>query len=329
MTRRQQALRLVLLCALALSAAGWLFFGPAERVGSASPPLPEPAPTTGTGASRAPQPATGPSSEPLPPRSVPTADIASSLAALADAGDGQAACRLSAELMRCRFLAQVQSDPDESAARNIARLHADGKHDQARMIEARMSKMRSQLESCARLPAGLDKRALHYFRSAALTGNATLLFRYASGSGFESEGGYGYLTTPEFDQWRGEAEAAMQRALSQGSPEAALVLRAAHDGDIGLFAGLVADDDRQAYAYARLTERLFGDTLVNVPGLPTRPSISPADAEQAEALAAQWHQGYFDGQQFDVISVMAESMWQPWQDVSPADPCQPGGVAHG
>lgn len=325
MTRRQQTLRLALLCLLALLAAGWLFFEPAERAGSAPSPLPDAAPGTETAA--VPRPATVRPS--LPPQSgAPSADIASSLAALADAGDGQAACRLSAELMRCRFLTQAQADANPGMTRNIARLQAAGKHDQARMLEARLSKMNSQLASCASLPAGLDKRALHYFRVAAMAGNPGLLYRYASGSGFESERGYGYLATPEFDQWRGEAEAAMQRALSQGRPEAALALRMAYASDDGLFPGLVANDDRQAYAYARLIERLFGDTLAAAAFLPPRPSIPPAEAQLADTLAADWHQRYFDQQQFDVMSVMARIVWQPWQDDAPDDACRAGSVAH-
>ena len=324
MTRKQQALRLVLLAALAAMAGVWLLFPPARQATVTSG---DSADTSAV--AEPPSPAVAlVSLPPRPPRDARPADVLPLLQARADVGDGIAACRVSVELMRCQLIARKLPDTQATLEQQLKiadpRAIAD--------IESHLEQVRAKAATCAHVPAAMSGRAQHYLRAAALAGEPLSRLRYASGAGFDDTGAYDYLLTPEFDHWRREAPSMMQQSLADGRPEAAFSLAFAHGGDQGLFAGLVANDDFQALAYSRLLHRLFGESLRALPIPLPQPALGAPDAARAEALAAQWHQRHFGGKTFDLVELMRTSDDSPWGDgrtqaESAADPC-PAPDAH-
>lgn len=318
MTRKQQALRLVLLAALAAMAGVWLLFPPARH------PTESASDSADTSAvAEPPSPAVAlVSLPPRPPRDARPAEVLPLLQARADVGDGIAACRVSVELMRCQLIARKLTDTQATLEQQLKiadpRAIAD--------IESQLERVRASAASCAHVPAALSDRAQHYLRAAALAGDSSSRLRYASGAGFDDTDAFDYLLTPEFDHWRREAQTMMQQSLADGRPEAALSLAFAYGGDQGLFAGLVANDDFQALAHSRLLHRLFGDSLRAFPIPLPQPALGAPDAARAEALAAQWHQRHFDGRTFDLVELMRNSDDSPWGDgrtpvETTADPC--------
>lgn len=314
------------------AAAWWRLSGPKP-----SPALAPPdriADTVPPAAAVGPPPATVASLPPLPPRDARVQDVLPDLQARADAGDGIAACRLSIELMRCQVHARKFPDRLSRLERDLARLR--GKQDRRAVaaiaeVEAELARALETDATCARLPEGLADRGQYYLRAAALAGEPASRFRYASGAGFEDAGGFEYLVTPAFDQWRREAQALMQQSLDEGRPEASLVLAFAYANDLGLFAGVVPDDPASARAHLALAKHVYGDSLAAFP-FPLPQAAETADAAEtarADALAAQWHQAHFGGRQYDFMDLLEQesSAWGDDPAVGAAlDPC-PGAQA--
>jgi hypothetical protein len=334
MTRRQQALRLFMLAALAILAGAWLLFPPAPK-----PPVPSQPASAAPVADQAPaapfaQPAAAEvNPPPLPPRDASMQDALPALLARADAGDGIAACRLSTELTRCRTLQETLHRQVENLEGQATRPGRQSKPDALARSEAIIEWLRAESASCSALPDGLANRELHYLRAAALAGEPGSRLRYASGEGFFGRG-YGYLRTPEFDHWRREAEAMMQQSLADGSAEAALSLAFAYAGEDGLFPSLVADDASRALAHVRLTQLLFGESISAFPLPLPQPRVPDAEASRAEALAVDWHQRHFGGRQIDLKALMQEFETRSLNDSPMADtgddPCPgPGARDHG
>jgi hypothetical protein len=326
MSRRQQVLRLFLLAGLAAMAGAWLILPPAPSAPDTSQPAPaapadpaNPAPTSpedGAAAMNLP---------PLPPRNAQVQDVLPTLQARADAGDGIAACRMSIELMRCQLIGRKFSDRQANLESQLARHRAKQDPQALAAAERELAKLRAEQASCDLLPEGLADRAQHYLRAAALAGEPMSRLRYASGSGFDDTNSYDHLVTPAFDQWRREAEALMQQSLAEGNPVAVLALTNAYSADHGFFAGLVANDEFQTQAYARLLQRVFGESLATFPFHLPQPSADAPDAARAEALAAQWHQDHFGGRQHDLMELMVTQASAPWMEPASAtagdDPC--------
>ncbi len=324
MTRRQQALRLLMLAAVATLAGAWLLFPTAPSLPVPSAPEAAAPATDVTPAAGSPRP-TAASLPPLPPREARVQDVLPTLQARADAGDGIAACRLSVELMRCQLIGRNFSDRQASLEYQLAKHRAKPAPRAVAATEAGLAKLRAEQASCALLPEGLADRAQHYLRAAALAGEPMSRLRYASGSGFDDTNSFDHLVTPAFDQWRREAEGLMQQSLAEGTPVAVLVLTDAYSGDQGLFAGLVANDAFHTQAYARLLQRVFGESLATFPFPLPQPSADAPDAARADALAAQWHQDHFGGRQHDLMELMVTQASAPWKEPASAaaadDPC--------
>lgn len=326
MTRRQQVLRLGMLVGLAMLAGAWLLYPPAPSKPSEVTPPAAVAPA----AVALPPTDNAANLPPLPHREARVPDVLPTLQARADAGDGIAACRLSVELMRCQLVGRNFSDRQASLEYQLARHRAKPAPRAVAATEAALATLRAEKASCALLPEGLADRAQHYLRAAALAGEPMSRLRYASGSGFDDTNSYDHLVTPAFDQWRREAEALMQQSLAEGNPVAALALTNAYSADHGFFAGLVANDEFQTQAYARLLQRVFGESLATFPFPLPQPSADAPDAARADALAAQWHQDHFGGRQHDLMELMVTQASAPWMEPASAtagdDPC-PGSEA--
>lgn len=233
----------------------------------------------------------GPSPSPLPDASFEAHAL--SLAQRADAGDSRAACRLAAELIRCRqdaaFLAEV-ADPQSPLSDRLAR---EGKLDQAISLDERMLVMSQQQRQCRALPEGLIGRAGHYLAQAARAGEPEAMILYVEGQHFP-QSGMALLADPGFEAWRRDTPAMAQALLQGGHPEAVFILALAYGDDETWFGGLVPDDPVLNEAYSQLLRRLVGSAGRSRP--------SPLDAEgtlRARTLAEDWHARHFGNRRID------------------------------
>ena len=230
---------------------------------------------------------------PLPPANTPLVSMAATLQQRADAGDSRAACRLAAELIRCRqdaaMLAEVAA-PDAPMSDRLARA---GKLDQAIALDERLLVMSQQQQQCHALPEGLVARAGDYLAQAARAGEPEAMILYVEGQHFPPTG-MGRLADPGFEAWRRESPAMAQALLRRGEPEAVFILSLAYGDDEEWFGGLVPDDPVLNEAYAQLLGRLAGSAG------PSRPSaLGAEDLLRARALAQDWHARHFDNRRIE------------------------------
>ncbi|MCX7033310.1 MAG: hypothetical protein NT046_04985 [Arenimonas sp.] len=230
---------------------------------------------------------------PLPPANAPIAAIAATLQQRADAGDSRAACRLAAELIRCRqdaaYLAAV-ADPQSPMSDRLARA---GKLDEAISLDERMLAKSEQQQQCRALPKGLLDRAGDYLTQAARAGEPEAMILYVEGQHFPPVG-MGRLADAGFEAWRRETPAMAQALLRRGEPEAVFILALAYADDEDWFGGLVPDDPVLSEAYSQLLRRLSGRVD------PTRPGALDADdLLRAHELAEDWHARHFDNRRID------------------------------
>lgn len=258
-------------------------------------------------------------SEPLPPKDAPITDTAALLQSRADAGDRKAACRLGIELLRCHLLLKVHqaSVADWMQELELSQ-EAKGKPEDANRVAGLNLGYIEQSRLCASLPEGMVAQGPRYLRAAALAGEPEAMLRYADGQSLDTQSGFGFLRTPEFDQWRAEASTVLQAALAAGRPEAVELLRQAYAGDQGWMQGLVADDPVRAHAYFLLQGRLF-----NSPAAAPLPPPQGLDADQirqAEELAASMHERHFQGRQLDFMTSLhgLSPMYDPTGISAPA-----------
>lgn len=300
MTGRQKAFRLAMLVALALCAGAWLMFPPNALAPATLPKAAVVLQAAAPASTQRPEPESLSPSQPLPPAEAPLPLVYPSLQARADAGDGQAACRLGIELLRCQRLARFKDYTKQHL------LHAEAEATKAGDLDLADELARANLHyreiglACAALPPALIERGAHYLRQAALAGEPEAMLRYADGQGFrQSPWDYGYLRSPEFDHWRREAPGMIERALALGRPEAVHLLASAHTSDEGMLQGIVRNDPVQAVAHQQLIERLQGADGPRLPAGRDLPRLDTQQEQQALALAADWHARHFNGGRVD------------------------------
>ena len=228
----------------------------------------------------------------LPPVDAPLATILEPLATRADAGDAKAACRLAMELIRCRNVHELPATLAVDAARIEAEFEAKGEMDKADLLaQSQLAQLRLA-QQCAAVPVPLRDRGPRYLAQAARAGEPEAMVRYADVQSWPLDG-RGIYSDPEFDLWRRDAPAMLERAFAAGFPEAPLLLMNAYENDTSHLAGLIPNDLIKAEALRMLMVRLHGWS--------ERPNPSPLDAaslEKASTLAKQWHEGPFKGRSF-------------------------------
>ena len=279
--------------ALVLASAAWILWRApqATDAGVANPqPVQTTEPAVGTAVDASPP---GLPPAPLPPANAPIAAIAATLQQRADAGDSRAACRLAAELIRCRqdaaYLAAV-ADPQSPMSDRLARA---GKLDEAISLDERMLAKSEQQRQCHALPAGLLDRAGDYLAQAARAGEPEAMILYVEGQHFAPTG-MGRLSDPGFDAWRRETPAMAQALLRRGAPEAVFILALAYGDDEDWFGGLVPDDPLLSEAYSQLLRRLSGRADASRPS-----TLDAEDLLRARELAEDWHARHFDNRRID------------------------------
>lgn len=268
----------------------------------------------------------GPTAHPaaLPPPDAPVSTTAPSLQALADAGDSLAACRLAMELLRCEHVDLMLKNLHNTKP-GLERSLEEGNLFSAQWLLEGMEWQLERQKACKALPADLRSRTAHYLTQAAHAGEPEAMLRYAEGQHLFMAG-FAFHRTAEFDAWRRDALAMMQRALMAGRGEAVAPLMSAYDWDIDIFSGLVEDDPVEAQAYRFLFDRYTGR--------PERPDrkLNPQELARARALAEERHQRHFASRGLDKGNVtlmlhptgmMDSTREQPVFCERPADPIVP------
>lgn len=230
---------------------------------------------------------------PLPPSDLPFDSTTAALQARADAGDRVAACRLGIGLLRCdgvrrheEFVARLGYDSAEHFAEG-GNLAMANKMDEQRLRNLEL------LAQCKEVDEALRERGTEYLAKAARAGNPHAMAVY--GAGLHLREDPGFAATKEFDDWRRDAAAMLERALQAGEPMAVAALQQGYAEDLRYASALVPNDPVRAHAMELLTARLFGSREMNFHGR----SLDDAGRERARQMAIRIHDGYFRGQRFD------------------------------
>ncbi len=220
---------------------------------------------------------------PLPPANVPVVQLFDVLKQRADSGDSRAACRLGMELGRCvkvRELLGAGEYPANGAAQRqslralgaidrqsaeiaAAALYASTNEafEEERSPPADLTQQYEDIaKRCDKLTPQQLSQDFYYIRQAALAGQPDAMFSYIDGVALDSSKPYAMFGTPEFDLWRNEASALLQRALAQGHADAAMLLWFATSPSPGpsVLAGLYKPNAQQSATYMHLYFRAIG-----------------------------------------------------------------------
>lgn len=195
--------------------------------------------------------------QPLPPANLPLAKIFSELQQRADDGNGQAACRLAIELMRCRhFNARAKyltTDPSNHKQEGNDSLNdqllSENSQDEERLMILERTK------SCENISENHYKQIFKYLRQGAYAAEPDALIPYVSGDGLPMD--FSRVRSHDFDVWRSEALPLAQSAMRIGDPASVLLLASAYDEDNDFFSGMVSNDPFQAEVMHQLHSRLF------------------------------------------------------------------------
>lgn len=223
----------------------------------------------------------------------------------AEAGDGRAACQLGAKLIYCASL-QRQLDEKTQAwfAQAEEELARKGQLEQANQWAQVRIKAIVAARECAGLPDQAGRMGHAWMRQAALSGEPDAMLVHASGGTLVTsiEDGWSFLQDERFRQWRTESPAMLQTLLEQGEPAALIALLKGYDNQSYLGWITTPDPDR-ALTLSLLADRVFKQSG----GLPRAGySVDLREREARERYRAamlrarDWHQQYFDGQEFDV-----------------------------
>ncbi|MGH8051894.1 MAG: hypothetical protein ACREPB_14640 [Arenimonas sp.] len=195
--------------------------------------------------------------QPLPPGNLPLAKIYGELRQRADDGNGQAACRLAIELIRCRhFNARAKnlitdpSDHKQEGANSLnGQLLSENSQDEERLMILEKNK------NCENISENHYKQIFKYLRQGAYAAEPDALIPYISGDGLPMD--FSRIRSHEFDVWRSDALPLAQSAMRTGDPASVLLLASAYQGDDDFFSGMVSNDPFQAEVMNQLYSRLF------------------------------------------------------------------------
>jgi len=253
--------------------------------------------------SRQPQVAgTGPASLPdwpLPPRAsgpalpedVPVAELFEALESRARAGDVAAACRIAAEVNRCRSLPRylLSAEHERGAIDAIARadVSADERASRAAELADSIEYNRRIAEQCQALSPQQLRAAPRYYLLAAQRGHVPSMARFANAIG---AGGADMVADPElYALYRQHAWPMFRAAFEAGHPFAVMAWRGALDSNGFSFLAGALPPDWQTPGVARALSELVADAS----GLPrghqaAEEVISDGDRLRADALYQQY-----------------------------------------
>lgn len=229
--------------------------------------------------------------QPLPPANLPLAKIYSELQQLADDGNGQAACRLAIELIRCRhFNARAKyliTDPSDHKQEGNGSLNnqllSENSQDEERLDILERTK------SCENISEDQYKQIFKYLRQGAYAAEPDALIPYIAGDGLPSD--FSRIRSHDFDVWRSDALPLAQSAMHIGDPASVLLLAGAYQGDDDFFSGIVRNDPFQAEVMIQLHSRLFA-----IPATVRANQLTTEQNRMAANEAEQLFQQRFRGQ---------------------------------
>lgn len=222
----------------------------------------------------------------LPPHDAPLTQVIGPLQARADAGDSLAACRLAMELLRCERVNAAIAKFD-GIKRSLEDMESAGMLAHAQSLADQLSWDLTLKEQCSALPANLRTRTSDYLTQAARAGEPEAMLHYADAAHLGNLEGLALHRTADFDAWRRDAPAMLQRALQAGRAEAVQMLRLAYQIDYSPLGGIIEDDPVDAQAYTLMFNRLSQTReIIDV-------SLDPQQLAKARALADERYQRYF------------------------------------
>lgn len=194
---------------------------------------------------------------PLPPIGVPLKDVLNDLKQRAADGDARAACRLSSDLSKCRFLPRIRemlSTEITSAARAVA-----GSTEVARATRAatQLSALRERSERvCSGITDETSRDAWRFLLQAANRGHVDSMLRFSIQPPL-NEQNFAY----DLEGWNAYKENALpllERAAASGSTLAVYHLFRAYAG-MAMPAGIELghQDPARAYAYGQILYRVM------------------------------------------------------------------------
>ena len=267
----KRTLPILIAIVLLLPAAFW---AGRETAPPASEPPSEPAPTAvadpsanaGSSSARQDEPdASGMAEQtaapsPLPPADTPLAQIKDELAERARAGDTRAACRLGADLMRCR--ARQGTEATSKLLRSVLQTQDDKVADST--VDA-LASMADMVDATDALCTGISdedmREAIIYQRMAAERGDARMRLWYTADPALDR---HDFLS--ELDEWeryRAVALDYLQQALAAGDPYAPTILEKVYMPRTPTVRldriPLRLPDEQRWLVYRELTKRLHPD----------------------------------------------------------------------
>jgi hypothetical protein len=200
----------------------------------------------------------------LPPLPDPQAPLQQRLDQLAErfrAGDAASACRIAAELVRCRTLRMSGGFTEDHAIDALARMELDAAELQSRSAELDrvLAENRRARSDCAALDAVRVEQAPRYFLAAARRGHVPSMQQFANAVGIDGET---LVRDPQlYHAYRMEAWPMFLRAFEDGHPAAASMWHwALESRGFAFFAGVIPDEWREA-GTARALSQLMAEEL--------------------------------------------------------------------
>ncbi|MCG6117593.1 MAG: hypothetical protein MEQ07_05280 [Aquimonas sp.] len=228
---------------------------------------------------------TAPSALPaLPDPQAPLVQRLDQLAERFRAGDAASACRIAAELVRCRTLRNTGSFSDDRAIDALARMDLDDAELESRTAELDrlLAQNRRARSDCEALEPARVEQASRYFLAAARRGHVPSMQQFANAVGIDGES---LLRDPQlYHAYRMEAWPMFQRAFESGHPAAASMWHwALESRGFAFFAGVIPDEWRQT-GTARALSQLMAEELGYAGDRSRMEGVEPEDYSRAQVL---------------------------------------------
>lgn len=232
-------------------------------------------------------PSAAPPEAPLPPLDAPVAEIFEPLAARARAGDARAACRLAAELNRCRS-AQRSSRFASDLERDLARRDESPQHEVDRVVRAE-TYAASASQRCEGVREDQLATTFDWQRQAALLDPARRV-HFALAPALNPRD---FLHDLErWAEYRSVALPWLEQAAREGDAAALIVLARIygdHREHVMVPPPLRIRDDARFVLYAALADHVgVSFPVVNRSAAEARERLSPAEQAEIDAQIAEW-----------------------------------------
>lgn len=294
--RRRKALAILLLAGIALALAFLFWLRPTPHIAPDPPPAPVATLPAAPMAAPAPidaSPAlTRAAAQRRPAGDSRLVDQLPLLQARADAGDADAACRLSVQLLSCQSSQAMLPYVDPELAQQERTAQAEGRLEDADRVASILLRLAHQRHRCEGVASRDIERASGYLRQAALAGQPEAQVRYARGDGLGFHADARFITSEHFENWRREALPMLEQLLAEGRPEAILLLLEAHSTNGGRLSLLVPADPVTSIASMALARRVFGEQR-SFGALQMADGLDATQRAEAEARAAEMHEQRF------------------------------------